>query len=323
MRPKPASISSAQRALRCLVLQGIDSERATIVEVFWVDSHCHIQERYLEGVEAGEKSNPATSRPERVKWASDFQAQARVIERARVAGVERLVCVGTDPHTSRRALEIAASFPEQVWAAVGLHPHEASMGVKGLDEVAAMAEQFAIVPSTSSTSVLVAIGECGLDYHYDNSPRTDQREAFAAQIALAKQNDLALIVHTRDAWEDTFDILKAEGVPERTVVHCFTGGPPEAKRCLDMGAYISFSGIVTFKNAQEVREAVKICPLERLLVETDSPFLAPVPHRGKPNEPSYVVFVGEAVAEVKGMEVPLVQSVSTKNATRLFGWRIS
>jgi len=136
----------------------------------------------------------------------------------------------------------------------------------------------------------VAIGECGLDYHYDFSPRPAQREAFAAQVGLAKEHGLALVVHTREAWEDTFAILASQGMPERTVFHCFTGGRPEASRALEMGAWLSFSGIITFKNATDIRAAAALCPLERILVETDSPYLAPVPHRGKPNSPALVLW---------------------------------
>ena len=145
------------------------------------------------------------------------------------------------------------------------------------------------------------MGECGLDYHYDHSPRDVQRAVFAEQIALAHEHDLALVIHTREAWADTFDILDAEGVPERTVFHCFTGGPDEARAGLDLGIHLSFSGIVTFKNADELRAAAALCPLDRLLVETDAPYLAPVPHRGEPNRPALVPLVGEAVARVKGV----------------------
>ena len=154
---------------------------------------------------------------------------------------------------------------------------------------------------------MVAVGECGLDYFYEHSPRQAQRAAFAAQIALAHRHGLALVIHARDAWTDLFDVLAAEGVPERTVLHCFTGGPDEVERCLRAGMYVSFSGIVTFKNASDVREAAARCPLDRLLVETDSPFLAPVPHRGRTNEPSYLPFVGEAIAAIKGCTVDEVR----------------
>ena len=132
-----------------------------------------------------------------------------------------------------------------------------------------------------------------------------QRDAFAAQVELARRHDLTLVVHSRDAWDDTLDVLRAAGPPERTVLHCFTGGPDEARRCLDLGAYLSFSGIVTFKGAQDVRDAAALCPLDRLLVETDAPFLAPVPHRGKQNRPAWVVDGRRvAVSEIKGVRSP-------------------
>ena len=165
---------------------------------------------------------------------------------------------------------------------------------------------------------LVAIGECGLDYHYDFSPRPAQREAFAAQVALAHEHGLALVVHTREAWEDTFAILASQGVPERTVFHCFTGGPAEARQALDMGAWLSFSGIITFKNAADIRAAAALCPLDRLLVETDAPFLAPVPHRGKPNSPALVPLVGAAVAAAKGIDVAAVEEATWAGAAAVF-----
>ena len=147
---------------------------------------------------------------------------------------------------------------------------------------------------------MVAVGECGFDYHYEHSPRAAQRDAFAAQVELARRYDLTLVVHSRDAWDDTLDVLRAAGPPQRTVLHCFTGGPDEARRCLDLGAFLSFSGIVTFKGAQDVRDAAALCPLDRLMVETDAPFLAPVPHRGKQNRPAWVVAVGECGGRDQG-----------------------
>src|SRR4051794_19038249 len=150
---------------------------------------------------------------------------------------------------------------------------------------------------------VVAVGECGLDYHYDHSPRDAQRSVFAAQVALANSLDLPLVVHTRNAWDDTLDVLRSEGVPERTVIHCFSGGAEEARRCLDLGAFMSFSGIVTFPSAHDVRAAVALCPLDRLLVETDSPYLAPVPHRGARNRPALVPFVGQGIANELGISV--------------------
>jgi TatD DNase family protein len=244
----------------------------------WCDSHCHIPYEGV-GIEA--------------------------IVDARAAGVTRLVSVGTDAEQSAAALRVAADH-DGVWATVGLHPHEASRGVG------------TVAPLLAGQPKLVAVGECGLDYHYDFSPRPAQREAFGAQVALARTHGLALVVHTREAWEDTFAILRSEGVPPRTVFHCFTGGPAEARTCLQLGAWLSFSGIVTFKNAGDVREAAVLCPLDRLLVETDSPYLAPVPYRGRQNSPAYVPLVGAAVAAAKGVDVALVETASWDGAAEVF-----
>jgi TatD DNase family protein len=253
----------------------------------WFDSHCHVQEFY--------EPDPA------------------VLARATEAGVAAMVCIGTEAASSAQALALAAAPPEgspPVFATVGLHPHEAS---RGIDEVTALLER-----SMVSVPRPVGVGECGLDYFYEHSPRDAQRLAFAAQISLAKRHGLALVIHARDAWDDLFDILQAEGVPERTVLHCFTGGPAEARRCLDAGMFISFSGIVTFKNAAEVREAAVACPLDRLLVETDSPFLAPVPHRGARNEPANVRLVGACIAQLKGVDPAAVADSSLASARRAF-----
>jgi TatD DNase family protein len=247
----------------------------------WFDSHCHIP---YEGLG-----------PEGIG-----QAQA--------AGVARMVTIGTDAAQSAAALEVAAGH-EGVWAAVGLHPHDAFQGADSL---------LPLLGAGPGRDKVVAIGECGLDYHYDLSERPVQREAFAAQVALANEHCLALVVHTREAWDDTFGILTAVGVPERTIFHCFTGGPTEAKRALDLGARLSFSGIVTFKNADEVRESAALCPLDRLLVETDSPYLAPVPHRGRPNSPALVPVVGAAVAAVKGLAPEEVEASSWAAACTVF-----
>lgn len=260
----------------------------------WTDSHCHLQDQY---------------RPD------DVDALAAVSE-AREAGVGGLVCVGTDALTSRQAVALATEIRRsdlgvEAWATIGLHPHEASSGVGDVEAV--LVESMA-----DAGDVVVAVGECGLDYHYDHSPHGAQRDAFAAQIALARRHSLTLVVHTRSAWDETLDILRTEGVPARTVMHCFTGGEDEARRCLDLGAYLSFSGIVTFKNASDVRAAARLCPLDRLLVETDAPFLAPSPHRGAPNRPAWVTVVGEAVAEVKGIAAPELAAASTAAARRAF-----
>ncbi len=228
-----------------------------------------------------------------------------VVEEAGEAGVGRLIDVGTDLASSREAVATARRHAG-VWATAGVHPHDASQGLELVDELLAAPE-------------VVAVGECGLDYHYDHSPRPVQREVFAAQVGLARSHGLALVIHTREAWDDTFAVLKAEGVPDQTVFHCFTGGPAEARRALDAGALLSFSGIVTFKGAADVREAAALCPLERLTVETDSPFLAPVPHRGSPNRPAWVPFVGAAVAAAKGVAVEAVEEATARTTNALFG----
>ena len=182
----------------------------------WFDSHCHVQEEYLG---RGEAADPE----------GELDAEA-LLARAAEAGVDRLICIGTGPATSVQALEVARAtegpgVAPRAWASIGLHPHEASEGV---DEVAALIDRVVREGDPS----LVAIGECGLDYYYEHSPRDAQRAAFAAQIALAREHDLALVIHARDAWDDIFDVLAGEGVPARTVLHCFTGGPDEVDRCL-------------------------------------------------------------------------------------------
>jgi len=207
--------------------------------------------------------------------------------------------------TSAAALELASAL-DGVWATAGVHPHEARHGVDGLADLLAH-------PSC------VAVGECGLDFHYDHSPRDAQRDVFAAQVALANERGLALVIHTREAWEETFEVLDAEGVPDRTVFHCFTGGADEADACLARGALLSFSGIVTFPSATDVREAAARCPLDRVLVETDSPYLAPVPNRGRPNQPAWVPLVGAAVAEAGGHDVADVARASWDNASAAYG----
>ena len=255
----------------------------------WTDNHCHLG--------WDDASIP-----------HDDQVDAQVVA-ARAAGVERLVTVGTDGPRSVEAIAAARRHPGVVWATVGLHPHEAR---HGLDDVVALLDDPAV------RSAVVAVGECGLDYYYEHSPRDAQMEVFAAQVGLAKQHDLALVIHTRDAWDDTFAVLDAEGIPERTILHCFTGGPDEARACLDRGALLSFSGIVTFKAAADLRAAAALCPLDRVLVETDSPYLAPVPHRGRRNEPANVPLVGAAVAAAMGVDVDAVAEASWDNATRVY-----
>jgi len=277
----------------------------------WFDSHCHLQDEF----DPAPGDGPVEPHADRL---------AATIARAAEAGVTRLVCVGTGGASSAEAVALARSLRRPggpaaaegvaMWATVGLHPHDAVDGVHTLDAVLA-----AEAGADNGDTIVVGIGECGLDYHYDHSPRPVQREAFALQIELARRHDLALVVHTREAWDDTLDILSDVGVPEHTIIHCFTGGPDEARRCLDLGASLSFSGVVTFKNAQEVRDAAALCPPDRLMVETDSPFLTPVPHRGSTNEPARVPLVGFAIAQVTGRDVVEVALTTTENARRAFG----
>ncbi|MEZ5380275.1 MAG: TatD family hydrolase [Microthrixaceae bacterium] len=217
-----------------------------------------------------------------------------LLDGARSAGVVRVIDVGTTVEDSRRAAAWAADR-DNVWATAGVHPHDAAGGIDGLAEL---------------LSDAVAVGECGLDYHYDHSPRNAQRDVFAEQIRLAHQHDLPLVIHTREAWPDTFALLDAERWPARTVLHCFTGGPEEAERCLANGAWLSFSGIVTFPGAVEVREAARLVPAGRYLVETDTPYLAPVPHRGKRNRPAWVTDVARGLAEVRADDPAEVEAAA-------------
>jgi len=220
-----------------------------------------------------------------------------------------LVTIGTDLPTSRSAVAIAGAH-EQVWAAVGVHPHDAST----LDE-AALEE----LESLASGPRVVAIGEIGLDYFRDLSPRDVQRDAFRRQLALARRLDAAVVIHMRDAHEDVFHILAEAGPPERLIFHCFSGGAEDAVRALDLGGYISFAGNVSYKNAQRLRDACAVVPLGRLLVETDSPYLAPVPHRGKANEPAFVPAVGAAVAGAMGIQIEQIAPATAANAAKVFG----
>ena len=251
----------------------------TAVALQVVDTHCHLYD--TRGADVAE-----------------------VIDAAHAAGVMAMITVGCDRATSQAALALAERFPH-VHPTVGLHPHDA---VNGVDE---------IVDLLDAPGVL-AVGECGLDYYYDRSPHEIQRRVFAEQIDLANERDLPLVIHSRDAWDDTLEILHEQGVPARTIFHCFTGGPADAKRCLDVGAYLSFSGIVTFNNAADIRAAAALCPPDRLLVETDSPYLAPVPYRGRTNQPAFVVHVVEAIAALRGQTPGEVADQVVANARTAF-----
>ncbi len=227
------------------------------------------------------------------------------VDEARAAGVTRMVTVGTTIEQSRQMMAVARVH-DGVWATAGVHPHDAKDGVEGLEALLDAPE-------------VVAVGEAGLDYHYDHSPRDVQADVFRRQIAMAHDRDLPLVIHTRNAWDDTFAVLDAEGTPRRTVFHCFTGGVAEGAECLARGALLSFSGIITFPSGGDLRDAAEHCPLDRLLVETDSPYLAPVPHRGKPNRPALVPLVGAAVAAAKQCSVTEVEAATWATAARFYG----
>ncbi|MGH7874830.1 MAG: TatD family hydrolase [Candidatus Binatia bacterium] len=252
-----------------------------------IDSHAHIQDKDYAG-----------------------EAEA-VIARARDAGVETIVAVGGagDMSSNTEAVALAARF-DSVYATVGMHPHDAKD--VGADELQAL-QALAGMPK------VIAIGETGLDYYYNHSPHDVQRRVFSHFIHMARDTGLPVVVHERDAAREAADLLRSEGAGRlRGVVHCFTGNYDAARVYLDLDFYLSFTGIITFKNAAALREVVRQVPLERMLVETDSPYLTPVPHRGKRNEPAYVRFVAETIANVKELDFEEVARVTTENVKNLF-----
>ncbi|WP_461201931.1 TatD family hydrolase [Anoxybacillus sp. TBDG-1] len=234
----------------------------------------------------------------------------QVIERARAEGVSHIVVVGFDRPTIDRAMELAGQY-SFIYAAVGWHPVDA---IHMTDEDLIMIERLASHPK------VVALGEMGLDYYWDQSPKEVQKEVFRKQIRLAKKVKLPIIIHNRDATADIVDILREEHAEEvGGVMHCFSGSIEVARQCMDMNFYISFGGPVTFKNAKKPKEVAKEIPLDRLLIETDCPYLTPHPFRGKRNEPGYVKYVAEAIAELKGLSFEEVAQKTSDNAKRLFG----
>ena len=253
----------------------------------WVDSHCH-----LDSLE---------------------KSPAEAVAAAAAAGVTRMVNVGTDLATSVESARLAGEFGS-VWAAVGVHPHDATaVDAAALNKLAELARQPRVV----------AVGEIGLDFYRDNSPRDVQIAAFTSQLEIAKAAGKCVVLHIRDAHPDAFKVLEAAGGPwQGLVFHCFSAGPAEAERAVEMGGYISFSGNISYKNAEQIRQAAQAVPAERLLVETDSPYLAPVPHRGKPNEPAWVVEVGKALAQAIGRPVEEVEQLTCKNACSVFGFGV-
>ena len=258
-----------------------------------IDSHCHLAD---------------------ATFAGDLD---EVVARARGAGVTGalVILAAGDTAEAEQAARLLAAW-DGVRFAIGVHPHQAHEHAEPGAAEALVRRRFEADPFTR------AVGEIGLDYHYDFSPRDVQRRVFAEQVALARDLRRPVVIHTREADEDTFDILRAEGRAEVTgVFHCFTGDPAVARRALDLGFSLSFAGIVTFPKAASLRDAAAIVPDDRLLVETDSPFLAPVPHRGKRNEPAYVARVVEALAGVRGVAAREVDALTSANFHRFVGDR--
>lgn len=251
-----------------------------------VDSHCHLDFDIFD------------------------EDRQETIQRARDAGVATMVTICTRV-TRFEEIRAIAETDENIWCSVGIHPHQAE------EEPVVTIEDLV---SRAAHPKVIGIGETGLDYYYDNSPRELQETSFRTHIAASRETGLPLIVHTRDADEDMADILEDEmgkgAFPG--VLHCFSSGRRLAERALDIGFYISLSGIVTFKNAQDLRDIAKDVPVDRILVETDSPFLAPIPNRGKRNEPAFVADTAAKVAELKGVDKHALSMTSTENFFRLF-----
>ncbi len=245
--------------------------------------------------------------------ANDYDADRdQVLVRAREAGVDEIICVGGagDLATAARTVALAARTPG-LYATVGVHPHDvANIEPHWWDELKALA---------TSDPAVVGIGETGLDYYYDNSPRQRQRDCFGRFLALGRALELPVVCHIRDAHDDARAILREHRAEHiGAVIHCFTGTPEDARAYVEMGLYVSFSGIVTFKRSDELRRAVGCVPHDRLLIETDCPYLAPVPRRGKRNEPAYVVHTAEIVAREAGLSLDALAEVTVANTRRLF-----
>jgi TatD DNase family protein len=259
------------------------------------DSHCHLAAR---------------------EFAADLP---EVVQRAAAAGVHGALCILTEGDAEE---DLAASRLRTLWPAVrfatGIHPHNAAT------HTGRVSESMAALERRVQEHGAVAIGEIGLDYHYDFSPCDVQHEVFRAQISLARRLSLPVVIHTREASDDTLRLLKEEGAGEvRGVFHCFTGDVEMAQAVLRLGFYLSFAGIVTFPKAESLREAARVVPADRLLVETDAPYLAPVPHRGKRNEPAFVARIVERLAEERSTSAAEIAATTTANAGDLFAVGVS
>lgn len=259
-----------------------------------IDSHCHLDNKEFD------------------------EDRDAVLDAARAAGVEGFLAIGTGdgPPDLEVAIRLADSYPD-IWATVGVHPHDAAKVDEGtIDRMGKLCTR----------PKVIGIGEIGLDYHYEYSPREVQRRVFVEQLALAEGLKLPITIHTREAWDDTLELLRTHWAPAGLpgIMHCFTGTAEQAQVCLDMGFFISMSGVVTFKRNDELRAAAKIVPADRLLVETDAPYLTPEPYRKiRRNEPKFVVDTARLLAEIRGEEFADLARSTTANFRRLFGLQAS
>ena len=252
-----------------------------------IDSHCHLDS---------------------AQFNDDREA---VIERALVAGVETMVAIGSGdgPPDLEAGIRLADRYPF-IYATIGVHPHDAAN---------ATADTYQRLSELTAHAKVVAVGEIGLDFHYDHSPRDVQRDVFVEQMRIARDARKPIVIHTRSAWEDTITLLREHWAPSGLggIIHCFSEGPREAEQALAIGFHISFAGIVTFPKATGIQEAARITPSDRLLIETDAPFLAPVPKRGKRNEPAYVVETARKLAELRGVSADEIARTTADNWRRL------
>ncbi|MGH2757831.1 MAG: TatD family hydrolase [Actinomycetota bacterium] len=250
----------------------------------WFDSHCHLH------------------------MCEENDAVERVLERAHGSDVTEMLTVGIDIASNERSIELARRY-EGVYASVGIHPNDSTIF---------SAEVSAGLVTLLADPKAVAVGESGLDFYRDRAPREVQEDAFKAHIKLAKTHDKALVIHTRESIDAALDVMENEGPPPRFVFHCWSGDPAQLERASALGAYISFAGNVSFSSAGNLREVARLVPEDRLVVETDSPFLTPVPHRGQPNEPAHVALVGAAVAAARSEDPARIAASTTRNARALF-----
>ncbi len=250
----------------------------------WIDVHTHLN--FLKGMTPEE-----------------------ALVQARAEGVTRFITIGTEPADHQIVLDLAIKYFPEVACTLGVHPHEGKIYT---DEIDSYLDQ------NVGRKEVVAVGEIGLDYYYDNSPRDEQKETFRRQLAIAKKHRMPVEIHTRDAEADTIEILNEFRGSVNGIIHCFTGTQWLAEKALDLGFDISFSGVVTFKSAEELRAVARYVPLERLHVETDAPFLTPMPHRGKPNVPAFVVHTAKAIADLKSVSLDVLKETTRANARRTF-----